>query len=373
MLQQNAGWTKEHAETLELAIAALQEHPDWVGVTPGDVIVSLLSKRSNVVLLSSKSGKASAVLHLGYGNPRLVTAHMMLTKAGLAVDILALASHARDGFPTNAESGQWPLTSWCAMAYGAAEGGDPTGALISRLHKLSTSWFEPFRAEIIGDLPMLAEEPANSALYPLVTDRRGREVSKHIPSEKLRDLMALLPRPTGQHAERLVTVHGDLYDGNVVRMSTDGPQLLIDFEYMSVSCAVHDLAFSCDDLGVMQDYLQEMLGRAPTTDEVEELAFESIIAYHIHFYVLREVIWTKSLPHPEGKSLAEITVMLDSYLDHARSLAEVVAVIRACQALRHAVVEFPAGLEGGGCMYEKAIFLEKMQALVKASTSDSQS
>merc|ERR1711862_13621 len=98
-------------------------------------------------------------------------------------------------------------------------------------------------------------------------------------------------------------------------------QLLIDFDSMSVSSAVQDLAFSCDDLGVMQEYLQEMLGRAPTTDEVEELAFESMIAYHIHLYVLRKVIWTKSLPHPECKTLAEITVMLDSFLDHARSLA----------------------------------------------------
>ena len=119
-------------------------------------------------LLSSKSGKASAVIHLDYGNPRLVTAHMMLARAGLAVDILALAPHARDGFSTNAESGQWPLTTWCAMAHGAAKGGDPTGALIARLHELPTSWFEPFRAEILGDLPMLAEEPANSALYPYV-------------------------------------------------------------------------------------------------------------------------------------------------------------------------------------------------------------
>jgi hypothetical protein len=223
------------------------------------------------------------------------------------------------------------------MAHGAATGGDPTGALIARLHKLPTSWFEPFRAEILGDLPMLAEEPANSALYPLVTGslHRGLELSKHIPSEKLRELMALLPRPRGQHAERLVTVHGDLHGENVVRISSDDPQLLIDFEYMSVSNAVQDLAFRCDDLGVMQEYLQEMLGRAPTTDEVEELAFESMIAYHIHFYVLREVTI-----YAEGKTLAEITVMLDSFLDHARSLADVVDVIRACPALRQAVVGF---------------------------------
>jgi hypothetical protein len=112
-----------------------------------------------------------------------------------------------------------------------------------------------------------------------------------------------------------------------------------------------------------------MLGRAPTTDEVEALAFESMIAYHIHMYVLREVMWTKSLPHPEGKTLAEITVMLDSFLDHARSLADAVAVIRASPALRQAM--FEGGFEGGGCTFDKAIFL-KMQALVKASTSDSQ-
>lgn len=373
MLQQDGEWKNEHAEALELAIAALQEHPDWVGVTPGTVIVSNLSKCewNNMFLLSIKSRKASAVIHLNYGNPRLVTAHRMLAKAGLAVDILALAPHARDGFPTNAESGQWPLTSWCAMAYGAATGGDPTGALIARLHKLSTSWFEPFRAEILSDFPMLAEEPANSALYPLVANFRGRG-GQHIPSEKLRELMASLPRPIGQHAESLVTVHGDLHGENIVRISSDGPQLLIDLEYMCVSSAVQDLAFSCDDLGVMQEYLQEMLGRAPTTDEVEELAFESIIAYHIHMYVLRKVIWTKSLPHPEGRTPAEITEMLDSFLDHARGLADVVAVIRACPALRQAVVEFPTELEGGGFLFEEAIFLKKMQALIKASASDSQ-
>jgi hypothetical protein len=93
-----------------------------------------------------------------------------------------------------------------------------------------------------------------------------------------------------------------------------------------------------------------------------------MIANHIHFCVLREVILYF---HPEGKTLAEITVMVDSFLDHARSLADAVAVIRACPALRQEMVRFPVGSEGGGCTFEKAIFL-KMQALVKASTSDSQ-
>jgi len=53
--------------------------------------------------------------------------------------------------------------------------------------------------------------------------------------------MAVLPRPMGEHAERLVVVHGDLWDANVVHMP-DGSTVLCDFETSVVSSAVQDLA-----------------------------------------------------------------------------------------------------------------------------------
>ena len=58
--------------------------------------------------------------------------------------------------------------------------------------------------------------------------------------------MALLPRPRGEHAERLVCVHGDLWDQNVLRLPAaaaggESETRLIDFKQSCLSSAVQDL------------------------------------------------------------------------------------------------------------------------------------
>ena len=73
------------------------------------------------------------------------------------------------------------------------------------------------------------------------------------PTEQARTLMALLPRPHGEHAERVVNVHGDLWYTNVVQIA-GGDSVFVDFEQCCVSSAVQDLR-EFNNLAMTEAYL----------------------------------------------------------------------------------------------------------------------
>jgi len=179
-------------------------------------------------------------------------------------------------------------------------------------------------------LPLLNDEPASSPLWMMAAFAEGKDsLSKLAEDEQaqLAELMTILPRPVGELANKLVNVHGDLWDANCVE-SDDGTQKLIDFESTSVCGAVQDLVHVSHPV-LVEAYLREVTGQQPTADECEAMLFEAHLAGHIHFFMHRDIfgINGEGFPTPAG-----------TFIEHARRLVVVVEAVRASKALRHYVV-----------------------------------
>ena len=69
----------------------------------------------------------------------------------------------------------------------------------------------------------------------------------------------------GEVANRLVNIHGDLWEGNTV-VTEDSVLKLMDFEMTCVCGAVYDLVHTCGPV-LVEVYLREMMGWQPTEDE----------------------------------------------------------------------------------------------------------
>jgi len=153
-----------------------------------------------------------------------------------------------------------------------------------------TTWFDQFRADIQEKIPVFKDEPLNSAVWVLARpDMLNNLEQGNIflpPTEKLRQLLEAIPRPSGQYAEQLVTVHGDLHHQNIVRMP-DGDSVVVDLEGVCVSSAVQDLVH-VTDRNLVAFYLRSISGgKEPSEEEVDALWLEALIAEHVHFYILR--------------------------------------------------------------------------------------
>mmetsp|Transcript_6476 Transcript_6476/g.5668 ORF Transcript_6476/g.5668 Transcript_6476/m.5668 type:complete len:101 (-) Transcript_6476:367-669(-) len=94
----------------------------------------------------------------------------------------------------------------------------------------------------------MKEEPLNSALWVMLRpDMLVKHSQEHFlpPINKLRMLLKVIPRPQGEYAKRIVTVHGDLHHQNIVQMP-EGHSVLVDLEGVCVSSAVQDLVHVCE-------------------------------------------------------------------------------------------------------------------------------
>ena len=154
------------------------------------------------------------------------------------------------------------------------------------LHCTPTTWFDGHCHEMLQDyVPLLNEEPLNSALFVAAAHQRSRGISKEdfLQTGKMSQMMAVLPRPMGEHAERLVVVHGDLLDANVLHMP-EGSTILFDFETSVVSSAVQDFAHISQESLVAKlhvaAYLEAMTGNQPSEEEVYRLLLKARISHH---------------------------------------------------------------------------------------------
>ena len=80
------------------------------------------------------------------------------------------------------------------------------GILAAKLHAAPTQWFtDHLRARLEEVVPVLKEEPLGSALFPIAAGClcRGATQETLPPTEQVRRLMAMLPRPHGEHAARV--------------------------------------------------------------------------------------------------------------------------------------------------------------------------
>ena len=228
--------------------------------------------------------------------PQTVEIHQLLSDQGLSTKLLAYS--LRDDEDSNLPNFTveaigvcyWDMVASAAdpnywlTANSATETGGVMAKLAAKLHKkIPVQWFEKYRNKII-ELKLKAEP----------TQKFLNQKRSHAPSNSdMKKIAALLPKPVGQHASRLVTVHGDLWAANVVKDIRSNEDLLIDLEGVTVSYAATELAQFCPERGVSQVYLEELLeGKdMPTAEDIDKFWFEVLIAGHIQTSILRPMCW----------------------------------------------------------------------------------
>ncbi|CAE8636228.1 unnamed protein product [Polarella glacialis] len=169
------------------------------------------------------------------------------------------------------------------------------GRLQARMHAVPTTWLTDEHRKILQDLcPLLKEEPLNSALYSSIAyhHARGGLTEDLPPTDKLRALMAALPKPEGAHANRLVSVHGDLWHENMLRYN--GELMAIDFESMALRSAASDLGLADDGLTMTKARtdLQFAYPEKSITEqeEVFKMYLEGLVGQTINYCILRRFI-----------------------------------------------------------------------------------
>ena len=104
------------------------------------------------------------------------------------------------------------------------------------------SWFDRWRDQLIARFPALASVSHGSGIWWFSS--RPSLVDGFEP-ESLAKWAQWLPEPRSRAGRRLVTLHGDIHLGNIIR-SPNG-LWLIDFEYTCVGCAALDFAYASWD------------------------------------------------------------------------------------------------------------------------------
>jgi len=267
-------------------VAELQKKDLWVGVLPEEATLAILqfyNANAGILTLTppQHSGASTVIVKICKGDiSTVLPCHLALSEHGVAVPLLA---HAPD-FTVEAEAKPRTDEDWVNSLPGYVDNAKVT----ARLHGAPKTWFDGHCREVLQDyVPLLKEEPLNSSLYVAAAHEftRGTPKEDMPQTEKLRELMKVLPRPQGEHAERLVVVHGDLWDANILHMP-DGRTVLCDFEQTVVSSAVQDL-IHVSNKPLVAAYLEAMTGVQPSEEEVYRLLLETKIAEHVHFFVIR--------------------------------------------------------------------------------------
>ncbi|CAE8724729.1 unnamed protein product [Polarella glacialis] len=220
--------------------------------------------------------------------------------------------------------------------YSATGLGGSMAKLAARLHKkVQVQWFDKYRNSIIELCPLMKDEADDSPLWVMMrTDalRHARLAAKlkagepslsaggpgdegdevqvvtqkflnqkrpHAPStEDMKRIVALLPKPCGEHASRVVTCHSDLWAANVVKDTRSNEAVLIDLEGVTVSYAATDFAQFCDGgfdggRGLSKVYLEELMEAQgmPTEEDIDRFWFEVLIAGYVQTSILRPMCW----------------------------------------------------------------------------------
>ena len=300
--------------------------PGWEEVTPADIVVSPL--RSGIVKLSARNATSNAdCVFKTRGTARIRAVHQVLSDAGVATTLLASGpGWTAEQFLTGRDMGDGYWETGRVEFSRFAE-------LTARLHAAPTDWWTPFRDNLSQALPLLNDEPDSSPLWSMAAFAEGKGCLSGLPEEnraELAELMTILPRPVGDLANKVVNVHGDFWDANIVE-TDDNALKLVDFESTSVCGAIQDLVH-VSNTALIEAYLRETTGQQPTEDEFEALVFEARLAEHIHFFILRGIF---RLNEENGR---DPSVPASNFFEHARRLAVVVEAVRANKALRRHIV-----------------------------------
>ena len=238
---------------------------------------------------------------------------------------------------------------------GATGGGGDWARLLARMHnKVPVQWFDKYRRELVELCPVMQDAAADSPLWGMIARpdklvqvrlaaaKAGVEgnsaanqkkflhqKAEHSPTnEDVKRIAALLPKPRGEHASRVVTCHGDLWAANVVKQS-NGQAVLIDLEGVCVSYAATEFAqFICvpDGRDICRIYLEALLeleegsgSPGVTEEDVDKFWFEVLIAGEVITDILRPGLWSIEAGHEES-STADIIARAERFSAYVEKL-----------------------------------------------------
>eukprot|EP01063_Lacrimia_lanifica_P019616 TRINITY_DN2705_c0_g2_i1.p1 TRINITY_DN2705_c0_g2~~TRINITY_DN2705_c0_g2_i1.p1 ORF type:complete len:762 (+),score=166.38 TRINITY_DN2705_c0_g2_i1:50-2335(+) len=205
----------------------------------------------------------------------------------------------------------WTFTAWGGDTLNSVkdtgEGRPPVAEyaeFFAKVHAVPATWFDAARAELIARHPLAASMPCESFAWVFLTgarlEKHGFMKSWDGWSEEVFEAYTqpgpLAPRHPA--ARRIVTLHGDPHDGNLLR-HRGGPITAVDLELTCVGPAVHDVAFFCacyeDDEGYNRDaviaaYLTAVEGAAPDAESVRQFAVDVMI-HRLVLWVGGEGFW----------------------------------------------------------------------------------
>ena len=275
--------------------------------------------------------------------PHTVEIHQLLSEHGLSTKLLAFSSGAPAGSGGDEDHSEPNFTvealGVCYFDPAAAEGnpnywdtansasgtGGEMAKLAARLHKkVDPQWFDKYRSKIVELCPFMEDKGPDSPFWGIMrTDALGQarnmaatlkesektagpesldgsdtqiflhQKRSYAPTnEDMKRIAALLPKPQGPHASRVVTVHSDLWAANVVKELCSNEARLIDLEGVTVSYAAIELAQFCNQRGVSKVYLEELTKGEdpPTEEEIDRFWLEALIAGNVQD-VLRYLCW----------------------------------------------------------------------------------
>ena len=290
-----------------------------------------------------------------------VEIHRMLSDQGVATTLLATSLEPDSSNPNFMveTSGvcYFDMANPADPCDGNRGGGD-WARLLARLHnKVPVQWFDKYRRELVELCPVMQDVAADSPLWlmlrpdklvqvRLAAAKAGVEGNSaanqkkflhqkgaHSPTnEDVKRIAALLPKPRGEHASRVVTCHGDLWAANVVKQN--GQAVLIDLEGVCVSYAATEFAqFVNEDRGhaefrgdFSRIYLEALLeleegsgSPGVTEEDVDKFWFEVLIAGEVMTDILRPLCWGIEAGYEES-STADIIARAERFSAYVEKL-----------------------------------------------------
>ena len=196
--------------------------------------VSALGATPEAVALHSRSVTAVADT---VGEGMTEAAGMLFSQHGLGPTRLA-------------QGADWNIEPWegsGAPVMDSVQKFEMLGRLLAQIHQLPTDWHDEWKEKICARQPYLQDCHHGHYLKRIATDCENRTLVKEVlTSPRVKEILAstskehLFP-PVTAAGRRVVTVHGDFHQKNVIQMADS--MRAIDFDCTSVAYAVIDLTY----------------------------------------------------------------------------------------------------------------------------------
>ncbi len=273
-------------EIVSHAVQALRRSlPGWERVTASDIAASVVSGlgggQAHILTAAGAATNTAAVLHINdpYFAEDGDTVFFDRVRAAQTAFVEAGVSPRR---LVDDPGGTWFIEEWGGRAVAhetiSTELIEELARLVARTHSIDTAWYDDIRRRQRERHPALQSAPDASHIWFYVAMRQ--HFLDGISEEKLLNWISNGPVPASAAGSRLVTVHGDVHPGNLVR--SERGLRLIDLEAAGVNYAIQDIAYclgsTCHTDEHKEAFVRAYLiacGLPATTDDVFELRLDA--------------------------------------------------------------------------------------------------